>query len=311
MQATRVAVIGAGYLGKLHAQKYAQIPDCDLVSIVDVDPDISTSLAKKLGVDALTDYHDLLGEVDAVSIATPTISHHSIALDFLKHESHVLIEKPITQNVAEANELIKLADQKKLVLQVGHLERFNAALQTLKPHLKRPNFIESHRLAPFKPRSLDINVILDLMIHDIDIIMDIVDSKIKETQVSGIHILTDKTDIANARLEFENGCVANITASRVSSKTVRKMRIFQDNAYFSVDFTNSMLSIFKKGDKEMFPGIAEIVETRTHHDQNDQLYQEIITFISSIRENSPVSVTGIAGRRALEIALEISSTLGD
>lgn len=304
-------MIGAGHLGKFHVQKYAQLADCNLVAVVDIDTKTSRSVAEQSGIVPLTDYRELLGEIDAVSIATPTISHHTIALDFLNHGSHVLIEKPITTTVAEADELIKLADSKNLVLQVGHLERFNAALQALEPHLHHPTFIESHRLAPFKPRSLDINVILDLMIHDIDIIMEIVDSEIKEFRVSGTHALTDKSDIANARLEFENGCIANVTASRVSAKTVRKMRIFQDNAYFSVDFSNCMLSIFKKGDKEMFPGIPEIIETRTFYEQNDQLYLEIASFIGSIRNESPVSVTGVAGRRALEMALKISRTLGD
>ena len=306
-----IAVIGAGHLGKLHAQKYAQLTNCKLIAIVDTNAKTAQSVASLFGATALTDYSELLGNVDAVSIATPTLSHHAIAVDFLNHGSHVLIEKPITRTVAEADQLIKLADSKNLLLQVGHLERFNAALQALDTHLRHPTFIESHRLAPFKPRSLDVNVVLDLMIHDIDIIMEIVDSEIKDLRVSGTHTLTSSTDIANARLEFENGCVANVTASRVSARSVRKMRIFQDDAYFSVDFDSNTLSIFKKGDEEMFPGIPKIIETRTCFEQNDPLYLEIASFIDSIQNKSPISVTGVAGRRALDVALQISRILGD
>ncbi len=311
LQPTKIAVIGAGHLGKFHAQKYAQLKNCKLVAIVDINAETAQTVADQFEVLALTDYRELLGDIDAVSITTPTISHHQIAADFLNQGSHVLIEKPITRTVAEADELIKLADDKNLVLQVGHLERFNAALQALDTHLCHPTFIESHRLAPFKPRSLDVNVILDLMIHDIDIIMEIVDSEIKDLRVSGTHTLTSNTDIANARLEFENGCVANVTASRISAKSIRKMRIFQDDAYFSVDFGNNTLSIFKKGDEEMFPGIPEIIETKSCFEKNDPLYREIASFIDSIQNNSPISVTGMAGRRALDVALRISRILGD
>ncbi len=309
MSKLKTAVIGVGYLGKFHADKYAAHEDCDLIAVVDANADTAKEIADKHGVQALTDYKELLGKVDAVSIAAPTTLHHEIARDFIENGSHVLIEKPITVTVDEADDLIELALANDRLIQVGHLERFNAALLDIGDALETPTFIESHRLAPFNPRATDVNVVLDLMIHDIDIILEIVKSDIKEMRVSGTQVLTNSTDIANARLEFENGCVANITASRVSAKTERKLRIFQHNAYISVDFHNRVLSIYKKGDREIHPGIPEIVSEESTYENNDALNLEIVAFIDSIKNGTPIIVSGENGRRALDTAIKISALL--
>lgn len=311
MSKLKTAVIGVGYLGKFHAEKYAALEKSDLIAVVDANIETAKEIADKYGVKALTDYHELLGKVDAVSIAAPTTLHHQIARDFLEHDTHVLIEKPITVTVDQADDLIELAITNDLMIQVGHLERFNAALMDLSGTLETPTFIESHRLAPFNPRATDVNVILDLMIHDIDIILDIVKSDIKEMRASGTQVLTNSTDIANVRIEFENGCVANVTASRVSVKTERKMRIFQHNAYISVDFHNRELSIYKKGEKEMHPGIPEIVSEISTYDNSDALNLEISAFLDSIHHGTPILVSGEDGRRALDAAIKISALLKD
>jgi predicted dehydrogenase len=311
MSKLKTAVIGVGYLGKFHAEKYATLEQSELIAVVDANADTAKEIADKYGVQALTDYHELLGKVDAVSIAAPTTMHHQIARDFLENDTHVLIEKPITVTVDEADDLIELAITNDLMIQVGHLERFNAALMDLSGTLETPTFIESHRLAPFNPRATDVNVVLDLMIHDIDIILDIVKSDIKEMRASGTPVLTNSTDIANVRIEFENGCVANVTASRVSAKNERKMRIFQHNAYISVDFHNRELDIYKKGTKEMHPGIPEIVSEKSTYENSDALKLEISAFLDSISHGTPILVSGEDGRRALDAAIKISALLKD
>ena len=311
MSKLKTAVIGVGYLGKFHAEKYHRLENSELIAVVDADLVTAQNIADKFGVKALTDYHELLGTVDAVSIAAPTTLHHRIACDFLTHGSHVLIEKPITVTVDEADELLKLATKNHCIIQVGHLERFNAAMLDINTQLNSPRFIESHRLAPFNSRAIDVDVVLDLMIHDIDIILDLVDSDITNIQVSGTKVLTDSTDIANARIQFNNGCVANITASRVSAKNERMMRIFQNDAYISVDFQNLELKISRKGDNEMQSGIPEIISEHSHFESNDALLLEIEAFLDSIQNGAPVLVTGEAGRRALDTAINISNLLSD
>ncbi len=213
--------------------------------------------------------------------------------------------------VEEADDLIELALKNNLLIQVGHLERFNAAVLDLDEILEHPTFIESHRLAPFNPRATDVNVVFDLMIHDIDIIMNIVKSNVQSMQVSGTKVLTDSTDIANVRLQFENGCVANVTASRVSTKTERKMRLFQHNAYISVDFQDRTLKIYQKGEQEIHPGIPEIISHESTYKNNDALNLEIIAFLDSINNGTPVIVSGEDGRRALDIAINITAQLND
>lgn len=309
MQALRCAVVGVGYLGTFHAQKYAALPDCELVAVVDSNPEQARAVAGQNGTEALTDYRDLLGRVDAVSIVVPTSLHFQVARDFLEAGSHVLVEKPITVTVEEADELIRIARAKDLRLMVGHLERFNAAVLGLDLSQGKPLFIESHRLAPFNPRANDVSVVLDLMIHDIDIILDIVDSEVERIDAKGVTVLTNDTDIANARITFKSGCVANVTASRVSLKVERKMRLFMPNCYVSVDFQNRVLSQYRKGDKEMFPGVPEIVGEESVFESGDALMEEIKHFVACVREGREPLVSGQAGRRALATATEITRLL--
>ncbi len=311
MSKIKTAVIGVGYLGKFHADKYANLPNSELIAVVDANEEAARAIGEKLGVEALTDYQPLLGKVDAVSIAAPTTLHYQIAKDFLTHGAHVLIEKPITVTVAEADELIELAKANNKLIQVGHLERFNAAILDLEEVLDKPVFIESHRLAPFNPRATDVNVVLDLMIHDIDIILDIVRSDVKSIVASGTPVLTSSTDIANVRMEFENGCVANVTASRVSKKTERKMRLFQPDSCITIDFHNRVLNVYSKGEEEMYPGIPEIESQETAYENNDALQAEIIAFLNSIETGTPTLVSGEDGRRALATATEISKLLSE
>ena len=311
MRKIKTAVIGVGYLGKFHADKYAALPNSELIAVVDANAETVKTIAAKLNVQGLTDYQSLLGNVEAVSIAAPTSLHFNIAKDFLSHGSHVLIEKPITVTVEEADELIELARKNKRLIQVGHLERFNAALLDLDKEITQPVFIESHRLAPFNPRATDVNVVLDLMIHDIDIILDIVHSNVKSIAASGAKVLTNSTDIANVRLEFENGCVANVTASRISMKTERKMRLFQADSCITVDFQNRVMKMYSKGKKEMFPGIPEIISQENVYENNDALKVEIIAFLDSIENGTPVKVNGEAGRRALATAIHISKLISE
>lgn len=214
----RCAVIGTGYLGKFHAQKYAALPDCELIAVVDANMDTAAAIADKNDCQALSDYRQLIGQVDAVSIAAPTSLHYAIARDFLDAGVHVLVEKPITVTTDQADELVSLAEQRGVKLQVGHLERFNAALLDLDLTREKPLFIECHRLAPFNPRATDVSVVLDLMIHDIDILLDLVGDDLERIDTKGVKVLTNDIDIANARLQFSGGCVANVTASRASLK---------------------------------------------------------------------------------------------
>jgi len=310
MKKLKCAVIGTGYLGKFHAEKYASLPDCELVAVVDINKEAALAVAEKHGAKALTDYQVLLGEVDAVSIVVPTTLHHLVSKDFLDAGAHVLVEKPITVTVAEADELITIAKQKNLILQVGHLERFNPAVLGLDKD-EKPLFIESHRLSPFNPRANDVSVVLDLMIHDIDIILALVDSEVERIDASGTAVLTQGTDIANARLLFKNGCVANVTASRISMKRERKMRLFRPSSYISVDFQNRILTKYRTGKKEMFPGIPEIETEESVFESGDALLEEIKHFVNCIQTGVNPLVSGEAGRRALATAIQITRLLGD
>ena len=235
MPATRVAVVGAGYLGRFHAQKYAALDGVQLVAVADPDEAARERVAREAACAAVADYRQLLGEVDAVSVVTPTPLHHRVSREFLESGAHVLVEKPITATIEEARDLVATATRLGKVLQVGHLERFNPAIVAVEGILDRPRFVESNRLAPFKPRGTDVSVVLDLMIHDIDLILNIVGSPVASIDAVGAQVFTDEIDIANARLRFENGCVADATASRISMKSERKLRVFQSDAYLSID----------------------------------------------------------------------------
>ncbi len=308
MSKLKCAVIGSGYLGKFHAEKYASLDDCELVAVVDINQQSAEEVAEKHNAAALTDYSTLLGKLDAVSIVVPTSLHYCVSRDFLLAGTHVLVEKPITVTVAEADDLIAIAKQQNVILQVGHLERFNPAVMGLDKE-EKPLFIEAHRLSPFNPRANDVSVVLDLMIHDIDIILALIDSDIKRIDASGTAVLTQGTDIANARLTFTNGCVANVTASRISMKMERKMRMFRPSSYISVDFQNKVLTKHKTGDKEMFPGVPEIVSEESVFENGDALLEEIKHFVECIQTGKNPLVSGEAGKRALQTAIEITHLL--
>ena len=306
----RAAVIGVGYLGRFHAQKFQANPDVDLLGVVDSDYARAAEIAKEVGAQAYTDYREVLSLVDLVSIVVPTQYHYAVAKDCFNAGCHVLLEKPVTQTVDEADELIHLAESRKLVFQVGHLERFNPAVMALKGVLKNPQFIESHRLAPFKPRGTDVNVVLDLMIHDIDILLSMVPHPMKMINSVGVPVLSEEVDIANARLQFENGCVANVTASRASRETMRKMRIFQQDAYISIDFQSREIAIYKKKKGlTLIPGLPNVGVEKRSFNQGDPLKDEIDAFIAAVRDGTPPVVTGGDGKRALEVAMKITGKL--
>ncbi|MFO7859391.1 MAG: Gfo/Idh/MocA family oxidoreductase [Ectothiorhodospiraceae bacterium] len=312
MTGLRAAVIGAGYLGRFHAQKYAGHPDVDLVAVVDADAERAQTVAEELGCEALTDYQELLERVDAVSIVVPTRLHHAIACACLEHGLHVLVEKPMTTTLAEADELVDRARQSGRILQVGHLERFNAAVRALAERVGTPMFIECHRMAPFNPRGADVSVILDLMIHDIDIILKLVDRPVARIDANGAPVIATDTDIASARIQFDNGCVANVTASRVSLKAERKMRLFQRNCYIALDFQERSLDIRSRNPgRSGPPAMTDIQSEQQCFEDGDALRAEIADFVDCIKTGRPPLVTGTDGRRALATAIEIARQLRD
>ena len=303
----RTAVIGVGYLGRFHAQKYAQLPDAELVAVVDRDQGAAAKVAAETQCAALSDFRALFGRVQAVSIAVPTPAHYEIAKACLEHGIHVLVEKPITTTVEQARELIALAERQGCVLQVGHLERFNPAIVAAARVLKTPRFVESHRLAPFKLRGTDVSVVLDLMIHDIDLIQELVGAPLESIDAVGANVFSGEIDIANARLRFAGGCVANTTASRISMKQERKIRIFQDDAYFSIDLQQKILSIVRKKSDAPIESVAQVAIEEQSFEQGDALLDEIVSFLDVVRTGGRPVVTGEDGLRALETALRIAS----
>jgi len=310
MRRLRCAVIGAGYLGRFHAQKYSVIPRCDLVGVVDPDAAARARIGEELGVAVFADHRELLGRTDAVSVATPTATHHALARDFLRSGSHVLLEKPITTTEAEARELIAMAAEYGRVLQVGHLERFNPVILAVAGELVNPRFIESNRLAPFKPRGTDVSVVLDLMIHDIDLIQNVVHSPIATIDAVGAPVFSDEIDIANARIRFENGCVADVTASRISLKSERKLRVFQTDAYLSIDLQQKLLTVVRRPAliEEGVPPKVDVEERS--FEQGDALLAEIESFLDAISEGAPPVVSGEDGLRALLTATRIAELVG-
>ena len=308
-QLLKVAVVGVGHLGKWHADKYAAAADCELLAVVDTNIENARDIAHKHGADAYSDYRDIIPLVDAISLVVPTSLHYKIAREFLEAGIHCLIEKPISETVVEAETLIEIARHKALVLQVGHIERFNSVMIGIEENIDNPQFLESTRLAPFTTRATDVSVILDLMIHDIDIILDLVDSPIKHISASGISVLSETVDIANARIEFENHCVANVTASRISRKRERKLRIFQKNAYLSADFQEKILAVNRKGETDNDAGFKDITHEEFHFEDNDALNLEVLDFIRAIKSASRPTVSGEDGRRALETAIAITGQI--
>ncbi len=309
MKKIRTAVIGVGYLGRFHAQKYATLPDCELVAVVDQNERARTAVAAELNVAGHADHRDLMDRVDAVSVVTHTPSHFAIAADFLRAGVHVLVEKPITETVAQAQELIALARSAGRVLQVGHLERFNAVILAAESQLRNPKFLECHRLAPFRERGTDVNVVLDLMIHDIDIVQSIVRAPLVSIDAVGTPVFSEEIDIANARLRFANGCVANVTASRVSLKTERKLRIFQDDAYISMDLQQKVLSVIRKRAPDAAPGPLPVTIEEQNLEQGDALRAEIESFLRCVRSGQRPVVSGEDGLLALQTASRITDLI--
>ncbi len=300
----RVGVVGVGSLGQHHARVYASMPEATLVGVVDPFPGRAEEVAKPLGTQVFPSYSDLFGKVDAVSIATPTILHAEIGKKFLQEGVHVLVEKPIAHTLEEADSLIRVARDNNRVLQVGHLERFNPAVVRLREIVQKPRFFEAHRMGLFSPRSLDIDVILDLMIHDLDIISLLVPSPVVRVDAVGIAILSNRIDIANVRLHFEDGCVANITASRVSMEKIRKLRLFHKNEYISVDYTRQEVAVFSLNPR-LGGGIPEIVNRKLTPERKEPLREELTAFIGAVCGNQPVECSGEEGRKALDLALQI------
>ncbi len=302
MQKIRIAVVGTGYLGSLHAKLYKGLSACSLEAVCDIDKARLRAVSAELGVPGYADYRELFTKVDAVSIAAPTRLHYRIASDFLQHNIHVLVEKPFTDDLAQADELIELAGEKDLILQVGHIERFNSAFAATHKLIKEPKFIECHRLSPFPNRSLDVGVVLDIMIHDIDIVLGLVGSKVKKTESIGINVLTKFEDIANARITFENGCVANLTASRVSDEVMRKIRIFQENTYISLDYKEAKATVYKKN-------AFLITKHNLPIEKEQPLQKELESFLDCVVSHKEPLVSGPVARDALRVALEIQQQI--
>jgi predicted dehydrogenase len=305
MEKIKVGVVGVGYLGKYHAEKYALMDDVELVGVADIIPDNAHAVAEKFNTNAYTNYKDLVGKVDAVSVVTQTPLHFAISKDFLENNVDVLIEKPITTTLEEADTLIDIADDRKAIIQVGHLERFNPAIIALEDVVNQPMFIESHRLSIYQERGTDVDVVLDLMIHDIDIILNFVKSEVKNIEAIGVSVVSPHRDIANARLTFTNNCVANVTASRISMKLMRKIRLFQKDAYISLDYANRDVIIARKGNNNSSGIIPGMEIKQMHFHQADALDAELRSFIRCVSTRAVPAVSGREGRNALKVALSI------
>ena len=324
MDPLNVGVIGVGHLGSLHTKMYAQISSVNLVGVYDVDSQRAVKLAAEFGIKVFPTLDELLSQVEAVSIATSTQSHYDVAMQVINRGAHLLIEKPITATIEQAKALTERAEAKGLKLQVGHIERFNPAILALEPYNITPLFIESHRLAQFNPRGSDVAVVLDLMIHDIDLILSLVKSKVMRIDANGIAVISDTPDIANARLQFENGCVANVTASRISQNKMRKMRLFQRDAYISIDFAQGLAEVFRLVD-EQTPNVKStmmlgkidqgqhkriIVYEQPEVQEVNALKYELERFVESVQKNIETPVNGRDGLHALEVAQEILQKIG-
>lgn len=301
-QPVRIGVVGVGHLGSRHAQLYAAMPHVRLAALCDVDRKRVKPLAKALHCSACTDFRQLVGRVDAVSLAVPTSLHASIGLELLEHGIHLLIEKPIASTRAEADALIRLAARRRCILQIGHVERFNAAIHAATKYLTHPRFIEVHRLSPYPFRGTDVSVVLDVMIHDLDLILDLVRSPVKHVDALGIPVLSSSEDIANARLQFTSGCVANLTASRISDESIRRIRVFQEDNYLSIDYKAQTVELAHKTKRT-------IRRVNLPVNQRPPLEDELAAFIHSVMTHSRPRVSGIEARAALALALRIEQTM--
>jgi len=300
----KVAVVGVGHLGRHHARLYAEMPGTELVGVVNILPDRVAEIAQAHRTRALTDYRELIGKVDAVSLAVPTTEHARVGVELLQNGIDLLVEKPLASNLDEARQLIDTAARHGRILQTGHVERFNPVVTAAIEAATEPQFFEIHRLAAFSPRSLDIDVVLDLMIHDLDIVLHLVQSPVSEVRAVGIPILSRKADIANARVEFQNGCVANLTASRVSYEKTRKLRFFQPHDYISVDYasqTGIMVSL----------RMGRVIERKLEPPGGEPLKIELDSFMNCVRTRSAPVVSGEDGLRALELAIRINEAIAE
>ncbi|MDP3804481.1 MAG: Gfo/Idh/MocA family oxidoreductase [Candidatus Omnitrophota bacterium] len=298
MEKLKVAVIGAGHLGAFHTKVYSRLDNVKLVGVCDCNLERAIEIGKKYHTASFSDYEDLFDNVEAVSIAVPTSLHYNIAKDFLKHGIHVLIEKPVTKTISEADELIEIAKANNLIIQVGHIERFNSAVLAIEPYLVKPKFIECQRLGPFHKRVEDVGVVLDLMIHDIDIVLGLMKQDVINIEAVGLSTISDHEDVANVRLTFEDGTIADITASRVTKDVVRKMRIFQEDSYVSLDYLNQDAAIFRKTDDN-------ILKEKIKIKKKEPLKKELKSFVECARTGKRPIVSGVEGKRALQVALEI------
>lgn len=300
--AVRVGVIGVGYLGQHHARIYAELAETDLVAVVDIDREKADTLAGKYGCQAYYDHRDILGKVDALSIVTPTTSHYAIAIDCLRAQKDILIEKPITENIAQADEIIRESEKSGCIIQVGHLERYNPAVLAASAMFSEPVFIESERFSPFLGRGTDVDVTLDLMIHDIDIILSLVTIPVKEIRAVGAKVLTDKIDVAKAWIEFENGCAALATVSRLSPEKLRRLKVFQRDSYIAVDYQNSEVRRYFKNAE----GIAsDIIKP----EKTEPLKEELKDFIRCVQGRQKPKVSAVEGRNALHVVMEITDKI--
>lgn len=295
----RVGVIGAGSIGQHHARIYSELEGVSLAGIVDVDLTRAQEIASKYNCKAYKDYTEIIDSVDAVSIAAPTTLHHRISMDFLKHNKDILVEKPITSTMHEADEIIAEAEKRGLILQVGHLERFNAGVSVISGMVESPRFIESRRLSSFSGRGTDVDVTLDLMIHDIDIILSLVNSDISDLRATGARVLTDNIDVAHAWIEFKNGCIAEAVTSRIADAKVRELKIFQQNAFLSLDYQTQEVSCYKTLDG----GVSKEVKRA---EKKEPLKEQLISFVECVRKRASPVVSGHEGREALKVALKVS-----
>lgn len=305
MKKIKVGVVGVGYLGQFHAEKYAKMEGVELVGVVDINSSRAREIAKRYGTQPFFHHTDLYNSVQAVSIAVPTSLHHCIAKDFFLQGIDVLLEKPIANTLEETEELIGLAEAKDLILQVGHLERFNGALLSSEGRVQNPVFIESHRLGPFTGRATDVNIVIDLMIHDIDIILHLLNSRVSQIHAVGLPVLTPYLDTANARIEFENGCIANLTASRVCKEMTRRTRVFQSDGILTIDYLSQKAFFTKRVIPEEKRETPDVVTEEIPVARVDALEAEIASFLQSVRTRKNARVSGRDGKRALEVALQI------
>ena len=303
MKRPRVGVVGVGHIGSNHARLYAEIPAADFTAVYDVDLARASAIAKKYGVAAAKSLEEFAELVDAASVSTPTSSHHQIALALLRRGKHLLIEKPIAENPQHATELAELAARNQLILQVGHVERFNPVLSALEARLTHPRFIEAHRLSSYPNRSTDIGVVLDLMIHDLEIILHLVRSPVQNIDAVGVPVLSRGEDIANARIRFENGCVANVTSSRISPERMRKIRVFQEDAYLSLDYEKQSGEIYRRES-------GKITRDKVPIEREEPLKQQLVSFIECASTGRQPRVSGFQATAALELAVEITKRVG-